>query len=188
PIPDEMQAASFHAGRVPVAEILKELPAALERRFPAVRSTREGRVEPVADAPPWQVQLEEYQLFVNQTALRARSVDPAEVERFIADTFLYEPNGKRRDGLFAAYTRTQIMTGQLPKTEIAEFVQRTYHPERSGEVLVIPDPNWLLSKGTSTARTSHGTPFIYDRHVPILMRGPGIAPGVYVEDVSPEDI
>lgn len=187
PVPEEMQAAGFHAGRFPL-DGLKDLPALLERRFPAGQKPGDGRANPAAQAPPWQVQSEEFQIYVNQAAIRARGADPSEVQRVIAHAMLYDADGKGRDGLFAAYTRSQIMTGQLPKTEIAEWVQRTYLPERGGEVLLIPDPNWLLGKATPTAGTSHGTPFTYDRHVPLLLRGPGIAAGLYTESVSPEDI
>ena len=36
--------------------------------------------------------------------------------------------------------------------------------------------------------TSHGLPYAYDIHVPILIAGPGIRPGVWADPVSPADI
>ena len=36
--------------------------------------------------------------------------------------------------------------------------------------------------------TGHGTPYDYDRHVPIILMGPGVQPGTYAEDSGPEDI
>ena len=36
--------------------------------------------------------------------------------------------------------------------------------------------------------TSHGTPFVYDTHVPILFMGPGIKPGQYDQTVAVVDI
>jgi len=178
PVPEEMKAAGFDAGRAVLDDLVRQLPALLERRFPAV-----------GVAPPaWKVQAEEYQVYVNQPAIRARGLDPAEVERVIADAILYDDAGRRREGVFAAYTRHEILNGRLPRTEVADLVQQSYSAERSGEVIVVPDPNWLLARRAPAYATTHGTPFIYDRHVPILLRGPGVAAGVYVGGVSPADI
>ena len=38
------------------------------------------------------------------------------------------------------------------------------------------------------ARASHGSPWTYDRHVPIFVMGPGISTALVEELVSPESI
>jgi hypothetical protein len=38
---------------------------------------------------------------------------------------------------------------------------------------------------TSKTGTTHGTPHAYDTHVPLLVFGPGIAPGVRGDAVTP---
>jgi arylsulfatase A-like enzyme len=51
---------------------------------------------------------------------------------------------------------------------------------------VVPEPYWLFEeKGTS-----HGTPWNYDSHVPLILMGPGIRPGKHyrrtlVNDLAP---
>jgi len=35
-------------------------------------------------------------------------------------------------------------------------------------------------------RTTHGSPHAYDTHVPLLVYGPGIRPGVRTERVTPQ--
>jgi len=55
---------------------------------------------------------------------------------------------------------------------------------RSGSVLFILEPYWMFG---ATA-TTHGTPFDYDTHVPMLFLGPAIKAGRYNANVAPNDI
>jgi predicted AlkP superfamily pyrophosphatase or phosphodiesterase len=59
--------------------------------------------------------------------------------------------------------------------ELAELYRRSFVPGRSGDFVVQPAEGCLLSLYDSG--TSHGSPWPYDRRVPIVLRGPGIAPG-----------
>jgi predicted AlkP superfamily pyrophosphatase or phosphodiesterase len=59
--------------------------------------------------------------------------------------------------------------------ELAELYRRSFVPGRSGDFVVQVAEGCLLS--TFDSGTSHGSPWPYDRRVPILLRGPGIAPG-----------
>ena len=77
-----------------------------------------------------------------------------------------------------AYTHERLLRSE-PADSFAVLVRRSLYPGRAGadfspygvEVRFIQ--GWL-----SGARgTSHGTPYWYDRHVPIVFMGPGIAPG-----------
>ncbi|MFH4307887.1 hypothetical protein WAJ73_24000, partial [Acinetobacter baumannii] len=38
------------------------------------------------------------------------------------------------------------------------------------------------------AGTTHGAPYSYDTHVPLIIMGPGIAPGKYHQAATPADI
>src|SRR5262245_6823480 len=57
---------------------------------------------------------------------------------------------------------------------VAALVCRSVCPGRGGELYVVPargsffDAHVVLAKGTS-----HGSPFLYDRAVPLLVRAPG---------------
>jgi hypothetical protein len=48
-------------------------------------------------------------------------------------------------------------------------------PERSGDVLYLPAPGWVMHDGDSIA-TSHGSLNLYDRHVPVVLLPPGRTP------------
>ena len=51
-------------------------------------------------------------------------------------------------------------------------------------MVIIPKPYFLLWE--KLLGTGHGTPHEYDTHVPLLVYGPGIKPGVYKEPITPQ--
>ena len=46
------------------------------------------------------------------------------------------------------------------------------------------EPYWLFER----SGTSHGTPYNYDTHVPVILMGPGIKPGKYHQRAAVNDI
>jgi predicted AlkP superfamily pyrophosphatase or phosphodiesterase len=77
-----------------------------------------------------------------------------------------------------AYTEAQLL-GTTPADSFTVLERRSFYPGRAAadfspygvEVRFVE--GWL----SSVRGTSHGTPYWYDRHVPVLFMGPGIAPG-----------
>ena len=59
-----------------------------------------------------------------------------------------------------------------------QMTLRGFHPQRSGDLILIEEANWstYTDKGST-----HGSPYEYDTHVPLLFYGFGISKG---EDVS----
>ncbi|HJR59174.1 MAG TPA: alkaline phosphatase family protein [Vicinamibacterales bacterium] len=60
----------------------------------------------------------------------------------------------------------------------------SYYAPRSGDLIVVPKENWLLS----TAATTHGTLYTYDQRVPVVFFGAGVRPGVHDGPATPADI
>jgi hypothetical protein len=60
----------------------------------------------------------------------------------------------------------------------------SHYPPRSGDLIVVPQENWLLS----TAATTHGTLYSYDQRVPVIFFGAGVTPGVHHGPATPADI
>jgi hypothetical protein len=59
-----------------------------------------------------------------------------------------------------------------------------YHPGRSGDLIVVPRRDWILS----TAAATHGTLHPYDQRVPVIFFGAGVAAGRYRGEATPADI
>jgi len=75
-------------------------------------------------------------------------------------------------GIAHVWTEAEIASGE---GELAQLYRHSFVPGRSGDFVVQPAEGCLVS-GYDTG-TSHGTPYDYDRRVPIVFRGPGIEAG-----------
>ncbi len=60
----------------------------------------------------------------------------------------------------------------------------SYHRGRSGDIIVVPERNWLLS----AAATTHGTLYPYDQRVPVVFFGAGVRAAAYDTPATPADI
>jgi arylsulfatase A-like enzyme len=63
-------------------------------------------------------------------------------------------------------------------------VVRSFHPQRSGDLEVVLDPFWIRGRTGAT----HGSPYLYDSHIPLIIMGPGIRPGIYRSEVALNDL
>jgi arylsulfatase A-like enzyme len=59
-----------------------------------------------------------------------------------------------------------------------------YYPGRSGDLIIVPRENWILT----TSATTHGTLYAYDQRVPVILYGPGVKKGVYESEATPADL
>jgi predicted AlkP superfamily pyrophosphatase or phosphodiesterase len=164
PVVGETQRAGFHAGAY-VGSVLQKL--------------AEDALDAAFGPADWVLALSEDNLYLNLDTLKAKGVEAANAEAAAAGALATSP------GIYAAYTREAALHGQLPQTEIGRRIARSFHPRRSGEVMIVPEPFWV-PEGLTGA--THGTPYSYDTSVPVLLAGAGIRPGVYTQRVSTLDI
>lgn len=62
------------------------------------------------------------------------------------------------------------------RTGDAFLLCTTLDPERSGEIIYLPAPGWILQDANENIATGHGSMQSYDRLVPVIMLPPGRAP------------
>jgi predicted AlkP superfamily pyrophosphatase or phosphodiesterase len=87
-------------------------------------------------------------------------------------------------GIQDVLTSDRVVSGGFDEDGFARRLARSYDPDRSGDVFVIPRPYWTIR----TNGTGHGSSYGYDTRVPILLMGKDIAPGEYFTPASPADI
>jgi predicted AlkP superfamily pyrophosphatase or phosphodiesterase len=95
----------------------------------------------------------------------------------VRDLLLREPL------IAAAFTRDELEQ-RLATAGLARQFQRTFHARRSGDVLFCLAPYQILGKTPAT----HGSPWQYDSHVPLLLWGYGIRRGRYSTEATPAAI
>lgn len=90
-------------------------------------------------------------------------------------------------GVGLAYSSKAVMQGQCPPHTTAELCKLLVHDVfdgRVGDVLVYPKPYWIVG----SKPTTHGTPWDYDRWVPLMILGGGLGEGVNHSPVEPADL
>jgi predicted AlkP superfamily pyrophosphatase or phosphodiesterase len=115
--------------------------------------------------------------YLNRALLEKRGLEQGDVEQVLADWLEKQP------GIQKVYTRTQIIRGLPTEDPLGQAVLKSYLPDRNGDLMIIPKPYHLLWE--KMYGTGHGTPHEYDTHVPLVIYGPGIKPGVYKDAITP---
>ncbi len=168
PIPEYMASLGHPARRIKKAELKKAVTEALTKRF--------GPGE-------WVLALEDPSIYLNEKVIGEKDLDPALVQEKAGLAALGV------SGIAAYFTRAQLLSGRLPPTPIARAMQVSFHPDRAGDVLLVPRPFYFWGKyGEVTEGSTHGSPYRYDTHVPLAFWGAGIKPGVHWPAVDMADV
>jgi arylsulfatase A-like enzyme len=126
------------------------------------------------------------QIFLNHAAFQG-SPKSSGIDMFIVAELI----GKflmTLDGVANYYTEGVLRQGDYSDQGVKGLVIRGYHPKRSGDIVVVLEPGWFESG--SIQGTTHGSPYTYDTHVPLLFYGKGIKHGASVRyhpitDIAP---
>jgi arylsulfatase A-like enzyme len=89
-------------------------------------------------------------------------------------------------GIAAAYHRSELTTpaARRSRDRARRAAALSYFPGRSGDIIIVPRENWIMS----TSATTHGTLHAYDQHVPLILLGRGVKPGRYADAATPADL
>lgn len=82
-------------------------------------------------------------------------------------------------------TDTLAETAADPLVRMAAL---SHMPGRSGDFVIVPKRHWLVTGRTGPAGTNHGSPYDYDRHVPLILFGAGVKAGQYEQAATPADL
>ncbi len=123
--------------------------------------------------------LSDGQLHFNHETLREKHIAAPVLAEFIREWAL--ATGKFQ----ACFTREQLLNGQTPGA-VGRLVLNGYNAERSGDIVLVLKP-YILHSGSKSG-TTHGSPFSYDTHVPVLFYGPSFKSGRYSDEFYITDI
>jgi predicted AlkP superfamily pyrophosphatase or phosphodiesterase len=163
PVPEVNQARKMPGGRLNGGELTAKITDALTKRFGPGK---------------WLLASSGGMLYFNQDLIRAQKLDPAEVELVAAEA------GLEQHHIARVYTRSQLVDGAVQHDEISRAFSVGFFGQRSGDLFVLQEPYYLFE----ATGTSHGTPYDYDNHVPVIFLGPGIKPGKYSTRIAVNDI
>ena len=119
-----------------------------------------------------------YQFFLNHEVIKNLELNLQEVQETLAKELL------SYDGIDRTYTAHQMWQNNYTHG-IPNILQNGYNQKRSGDVLVVLKPATISYSKTGS---THGSPQIYDTHVPFLLYGKGVKKGSTVERTEIDDI
>ncbi len=163
PVPEVQQERRLPGGRIDAKTLFPPITAALEARF---------------GPGNWLLATAGSSPYLNHALIAERKLEPEDVRRVAADAALQTPHVAR------VYTRDQLQRGEVAPDLIGRRVLRSFNAQRSGDLEIVFDPFWMRApKGTT-----HGSPYNYDAHIPLIFMGPGITPGRYDQHAALNDL
>jgi Type I phosphodiesterase / nucleotide pyrophosphatase len=163
PLPEVMATRHMPGGRLQRKELTDPVEAALALAYGSGKWI-EGRAGS--------------SLYLNRALLKERKLDPRLVEETAARAAETIPH------VYRAFTREQLFRGDVPRNPWTSRLLAGFNPERSGDVEILLEPYWIAGEGGA----SHGTPYSYDTHIPLVFMGPGVRPGRYDAAAAMNDI
>jgi predicted AlkP superfamily pyrophosphatase or phosphodiesterase len=92
----------------------------------------------------------------------------------------------QQNGIANVYSKSAMRNGDYNDGGLKGMAIRGYHAKRSGDLVVMLEPGWFESGRIQG--TTHGSPYNYDTHVPIIFYGHGIKHGSTVKYYAITDI
>lgn len=174
PTPEFAAEQGLGGGRPGLSDLLMDLQAKIVERFGPGRYflASKGQLKP---------RLVDGLLYFNHPTLLEKQISPESFTAFIREWAL-------STGIFhAVYGREQLLEGRAPGV-IGQRVMNGFNGERSGDVLLTLKPFLISGSGKPGTGTTHGTPFTYDTHIPVLFYGHAFIPGRYPDEFHITDI
>ncbi|MDW4500561.1 alkaline phosphatase family protein [Sulfitobacter sp. D35] len=123
-------------------------------------------------------------LTLSETIRNDADIDRIALETAIADELV------AFEGVAYAVPSSRLREGSLPDNALMRAVLNNYHPDRSGDIYVVFEPEWFINDMDGLSVTvTHGSPWRYDTFVPIFFAGyqtagQSIARRVHTVDVA----
>ena len=163
PVPESLTERSLPGGRLTNKELFGAIELALTARF------GEGK---------WLMATAGSSPYLNYSLIEEKQLDPAEVRRVAAAAAMKVPHVAR------VYTRDQLLRGEVVNDLIGTRVLRGFNAQRSGDLEIILEPYWMRQ----ATGTTHGSPYNYDAHIPLIIMGRQVKMGRYPGRVALNDL
>lgn len=121
------------------------------------------------------------QLKFNNTLIKSKNLNRDSL------TVVFTDYLDKHEGVSVVLTADELSKGKF-NHGIKQMLQNGFYPPRNGDILFVLKPNWIIWH-TKTG-TTHGAPYEYDTHVPLIFYGWKIknsksGTGVKITDIAP---
>ncbi|HKK40562.1 MAG TPA: alkaline phosphatase PafA [Cryomorphaceae bacterium] len=123
-------------------------------------------------------ELEGNQIYFDREKLKKAGIVQSDLADYLANEI------SRMPGVYAAYPAEKVRLSGSAEFPI-QNLQRGLHPYLSGDVVFILESGWMRYGNTGT---THGSPWVYDQHVPLILYGFGVEKGKVYRETNIRDI
>ncbi|MCG9623761.1 alkaline phosphatase family protein [Vibrio mediterranei] len=122
-------------------------------------------------------------IYLDHELIAAKNVSLSDVQKVIAEEVM------KVKGVATAATSEDIASNRVPDSRVNELIRNNYHPLRSGDVYMVFGPRTYINDMDGlTIASTHGSPWRYDTHVPVIFAGHNLKPQTVTRPVTPYDI
>jgi arylsulfatase A-like enzyme len=188
PVPEQAALMNFPGRRYQKADLLKIVEDGLRARYGRKDRAATDYIQTFTDKGETEQGLVNSNFYLNRNALKRDGIDFDECERVVGQAAMQMP------GVARYFTRAQLENNSIPLSDaVARRVLHGFYSQRSGDVVIVYEPYVIQfdppdDPTDPRSSATHGSPYSYDTHVPLIIMGPGFATGSYAQAGSPADI
>lgn len=173
PSPEESSAKGLPGTRITNAEVLRAMKNAISARY----NPKNQQPDPTSN---YIQAFYNGNAYFNRVLLKRDGIEQEEIERIAGEAMLTVP------GISRYFTRSQLLRRAIsPGDAVARRVLHGFYPTRSGDVILVYEAFRYFE---TTIPVTHGSPYSYDTHVPLILMGTSFRAGRYMEASAPSDI
>lgn len=162
-LPELMRQRRMPGGRIPAKTVLDAVTRALNDRYGEAK---------------WILGATGPEPYLDHDFIRRSKLDLAEVQDVAAAAVRSLPHIAR------VYTREALRRGLAAADQVGARVQNGFYYQRAADLIIVAEPYWIFEE----QGTTHGTPWNYDSHVPVIFLGPWVKTGRYAVRIQVNDI
>lgn len=162
------------AGEVPAFLQAQSAPAGyLDAKL--IKSTIEEELDKKYGEADWVEYFINFNLYFNKTALLEKEVDLNQLNKTVTRTLL------QMEGIADVFHQDR----EVYNSKYNRMIKNGLLASESGDLVILESPNYIIY---STTGSTHGSPYHYDTHVPLIFYGGGIINGESFEPYRIIDI
>ena len=188
PVPEFALRRLVPARREEKTDLFKVVQAGLQAKYARPGRPASDYIQSFTNRGETEIGIINNNFYLNREALQRDGINLEECERAVGEA------ARRMPGVIRYFTRQQLENRKIrPSDSLSRRVLNGFYPQRSGDVIVVTAPYTIIfdlpDDATDPRSTAtHGSPYSYDTHVPLIIMGQGIVAGTYQRAATPADI
>ena len=188
PVPEQAALMNLPGRRYQKAELRQMVEAGLKAKYARPDRPATDYIQTFTNKEEVEQGLLNGNFYLNRAGLKRDGIDLDECERVVGELSMHMA------GVARYFTRAQLENNLISSTDpVGRRVLHGFYPPRSGDVIVVFEPYNILfdlpdDPADPRSTATHGSPYSYDTHVPLIIMGRDFAPGSYTQAATPADI